>query len=60
MVNAVKIAKMKIENSYATNIRGAIKEVIGTCMSIGVTIEGKSAKDIYSDITSGKYDELFN
>ena len=29
-------------------------------MSIGVTIEEKSAKDIYSDITSGTYDELFS
>jgi large subunit ribosomal protein L11 len=60
MVNVVKIAKMKIENSYATSIRAATKEVIGTCMSIGVTIEEKSAKDIYSDITSGTYDDLFN
>ena len=61
MVNAVKIAKMKIEKPYfiCYKYKSEIKEVIGTCMSIGVTIEEKFAKDIYSDITSGKYDELF-
>src|SRR6476619_1233658 len=42
MEGIVKIAKMKIEKSYATNIREATKEVIGTCMRIGVTIEEKS------------------
>jgi large subunit ribosomal protein L11 len=37
--------------------KNAAKEVIGTCVSLGVTIEGKKAKDIYADINAGKYDD---
>jgi len=56
---AVNIAKMKIDSSYAHDIHGAVKEVIGSCLSIGMTIEGMSAKQIYSEISAGKYEELF-
>ncbi len=59
METAVKIAKMKIDSSYANDIQGAVKEVIGSCQSIGMTIEGKPAKDIYSEVSAGKYDEHF-
>jgi large subunit ribosomal protein L11 len=37
--------------------KNAAKEVIGTCVSMGITIEGKKAKDIYADINAGTYDE---
>ena len=59
METAIKIAKMKIDSSYANDIQGAVKEVIGSCQSIGMTIEGKPAKNIYSEVSAGKYDELF-
>jgi large subunit ribosomal protein L11 len=59
METAIKIAKMKIDSSYANDIQGAVKEVIGSCQSIGMTIEGKPAKDIYSEVSAGKYDENF-
>ncbi|HZI71592.1 MAG TPA: 50S ribosomal protein L11 [Nitrososphaeraceae archaeon] len=57
--SVVKIAKMKIENSYANDIKGVVKEIIGSCVSSGVKVEDKPAKEIYSDISAGKYDELF-
>jgi large subunit ribosomal protein L11 len=59
METAIKIAKMKIDSSYANDIQGAVKEVIGSCQSIGMTIEGKPAKDIYSEVSAGKYNEHF-
>ena len=59
METAIKISKMKIDSSYANDIQGAVKEVIGSCQSIGMTIEGKPAKDIYSEVSAGKYDEHF-
>jgi large subunit ribosomal protein L11 len=58
MASAVKIAKMKIDGSYAKDIKGAVKEVIGSCVSIGVKVEGKPAKEIFADITTGTYDDL--
>ena len=59
MASAVKIAKMKIDNSYAKDLKSAVKEVIGSCVSSGVKIEEKPAKEVFSDISAGKYDELF-
>ena len=59
MDSAVKIAKMKVENSYAKDIKGIVKEIIGSCQSSGVKIEDKPAKEIYRDLSSGNYDELF-
>jgi large subunit ribosomal protein L11 len=55
--SAIKIAKMKIDSSYARDIKGALKEVIGTCLSLGMQVENKPPKDVYNDIKAGKYDE---
>jgi large subunit ribosomal protein L11 len=57
MESAIKIAKMKIDSSYAKDVRSAVKEVIGTCVSLGMQVENKPAKEIYADIRAGKYDE---
>lgn len=59
MSSAVKIAKMKIDSSYAKDLKNAVKEVIGSCLSSGVKVEEKPAKEVFSDISEGKYDELF-
>jgi large subunit ribosomal protein L11 len=58
MASAVKIAKMKIDGSYAKDVRGAVKEVIGSCVSMGVKVEGKPAKDVFADVVAGNYDDL--
>jgi large subunit ribosomal protein L11 len=55
--SAIKIAKMKIDSSYARDIKGALKEVIGTCLSSGIQVENKPAKEVYEDIKTGKYNE---
>ena len=59
MASAIKIANMKIDSSYAKDLKSAVKEVIGSCVSSGVKVEGKPAKEIFTDISVGKYDELF-
>ncbi|HZB98523.1 MAG TPA: 50S ribosomal protein L11 [Nitrososphaeraceae archaeon] len=59
MASAVKIAKMKIDSSYAKDLKNAVKEVIGSCVSSGVKVEEKPAKEVFFDISAGKYDELF-
>jgi large subunit ribosomal protein L11 len=60
MESAVKIAKMKIETSYAKDLKGAVKEVVGSCLSSGIRVEGKAAKEIYLDIKEGKYNQFFS
>ena len=58
MEGIVKIAKMKIDVSYATTIKSSAKEIIGSCVSSGIKVENKPAKEIYSDVNDGKYDRI--
>jgi large subunit ribosomal protein L11 len=37
-----------------------VKEVLGSCVSIGVTVEGKDPKELQREIDEGKYDEIFS
>ena len=60
MENIVKIAKMKIDVSYAIDLKNAAKEIIGSCVSSGIKIENKPAKEIYADVNNGQFDSLFN
>ena len=56
----VKVAKLKIDSSYAQDIRSAAKEVVGTCLSLGIKINGKNPKEITVEINAGKFDDKFN
>jgi large subunit ribosomal protein L11 len=60
MENIVKIARMKIDISYAIDLKNTSKEIIGSCISNGVMIENKPAKEIYADIEKGQFDSLFS
>lgn len=59
MESAVRIAKMKIDSSYSYDLRGGVKEIIGSCLSIGLTVEGKPAKQVYSNLLDVEYEEFF-
>ncbi len=59
MEQVVKIAKMKRDSMLAASLKAAAKEVVGTCLSMGISIEGKPAKEILEDIDAGKYDDNF-
>lgn len=53
-----KIANMKIGSLTSTDLKSAAKEVIGTCDSMGVTVDGKKAKNVQKEIADGKYDAV--
>ena len=55
----VSIAKSKITGSYAKTLRSAVKEVVGSCVSIGVKVEGKDAREFMGEIEDGKWDSKF-
>jgi large subunit ribosomal protein L11 len=57
MDKIIKVAKLKIDDSYAYDVRGAVKQVIGSCVSMGVKVEGKTAKEVLKEIDEGKWDE---
>jgi len=50
---AIKVAKMKYENLLGKELKQKTKEVIGTCVSIGVTVEGKKPQEIQKAIDEG-------
>jgi large subunit ribosomal protein L11 len=54
----VEIAERKREGLLANSLRAAVKEVLGTCLSMGVTVDGKSVKEVLSLLDSGVYDEF--
>ncbi len=56
MKSLVKIADMKIDSLQGKDVKRRVMEVIGTCVSIGAKVEGKSPKDILREIQEGKWD----
>ena len=56
---AVKIAKMKIDSMLSFTLKSAVKEVVGTCVPMGVTVEGMKPKVIQGKIDDGEYNHLF-
>jgi len=59
MEQILKIAKIKGPQLLAPNLKKAAKEVLGSCVSIGVTVEGKDPRDVQKEIDAGNYDKLF-
>jgi large subunit ribosomal protein L11 len=53
---AVKIAKVKKDVSLSKNLKNTVKEIAGTCLSIGATIDGKNAKEFIKELDAGKHD----
>ncbi len=50
----IKIAKMKKPEMLSYTMKAAVKEVLGTCVSMGISVEGKHPKDVQREIDEGK------
>ncbi|MCJ1316592.1 60S ribosomal protein L12 [Xylographa vitiligo] len=52
----ISIAKIMKEanKSLAKDLRGTVKEILGTAFSVGCQVDGKSPKEISDDIESGE------
>ena len=59
MEQMVKIAKIKGPQLLASNVKDATKELLGTCVSLGVTVEGKDPREVQKEIDAGTYENLF-
>jgi large subunit ribosomal protein L11 len=56
----VRIAKMKRPELLAADLKKAAKEILGACVSMGVTAEGKDPREVQKEIDQGKHDEIFS
>jgi len=53
----IKIAKTKSDSLLGKDLIAKCKEIIGTCQSMGVMVEGKPASETMKDVNAGKYDD---
>lgn len=54
-----KIAEQKSSDLLSYDLKNAAKEVVGTCTSLGVTIEGNDPRQFKKRLDGGEYDEMF-
>lgn len=54
----MRIARMKKDNILSYTMKPAAKEIIGTCVPMGVTVEGLSPGDAQQAIDSGEIEIL--
>jgi large subunit ribosomal protein L11 len=53
------LAEQKQSDLLAYDLKNAAKEIVGTCVTLGVTIEGNDAREFKERIDSGEYDDVF-
>ncbi len=52
----LSVARRKREGILAATLKSAVREIVGSCQSMGVTIDGQPAGDVQAMIGSGDYD----
>jgi len=58
-VDQVKtIAEQKLPDLLAYDVKQAAKEVAGTCVSLGVTVDGEDARTFKQRVDEGEYDDV--
>jgi large subunit ribosomal protein L11 len=58
MDQVVKVAGIKKNNLLSVSLKGAAKEVIGTCGTMGITVEGMARKEAQAAVDEGRFDDL--
>ena len=53
-----QIAEQKHPDLLAYDLKNAAKEVVGTCASLGVTIEGEDAREFKEKVDDGEFDDV--
>jgi large subunit ribosomal protein L11 len=53
----IKIVRMKSDGLAGKTLRDKAKEILGTCNSMGVFVEGKRASEVITEVSEGKWDE---
>ena len=59
MPQVASLAKKKRLELLAKSLKLAAKEVLGSCVSMGVTVEDRDPREVQREIDEGKYDSLF-
>ncbi|MHA1783747.1 MAG: 50S ribosomal protein L11 [Candidatus Helarchaeota archaeon] len=54
----IGIARSKMPTLLVKTLKAAVKTVLGTCVSMGVNVEGKHPKELFPEIDNGVYDNI--
>jgi len=54
----VEIALLKKPQLLAKTLRGAVKMILGSARSIGITVDGKDPKIVSKEVDKGLYDQI--
>ena len=54
MNDVIEIARVMSEKSNARDLSGTIREILGTCVSVGCTVDGRCPKDLAIEIRDGE------
>ncbi len=52
--DVIEIAKKMRPKSYSATFKGTVKEILGTCVSIGCTVDGEHPTKIQEKIDNGE------
>jgi len=55
----IEIARKMRFKSMAKDLKGTVKEILGTAFSTGCQVDGRSPKAITDDIKSGEIESMF-
>jgi len=59
IAQVLDLAKKKQQEVLARSLKLAAKEILGSCLSMGVTVDSRDPREIQREITEGKHDSLF-
>lgn len=59
MEKIVEITKAKEDSITGKTFKAKVKQVLGTCLSSGVTVNGKNPREMQKEVDEGKWDKLF-
>jgi len=58
MEQIIKVAKMKMKDLNTNDLKSAVKMVLGTALSLGLTVNNRNPKELMKEVEQGLYDNL--
>ena len=58
MPQIIKVAKIKEDSLLGKTMKMKVKEIVGTCQSMGIKVEGMDARDALKAIDEGRFDAV--
>jgi len=58
MEQIIKVAKMKMKDLNTNNLKSAVKMVLGTALSLGLTVNNRNPKELIKEVDQGLYDNI--